>query len=82
MRALVIGYGSIGSRHAKVLMSLGCEVSIVSKRAINIERCYSNINDAIKEERPEYVVIANKTNEHINFHCQMLIIVMFLLPII
>jgi predicted dehydrogenase len=65
MRALVIGYGSIGSRHAKVLMSLGCEVSIVSKRAINIERCYSNTDDAINKEKPEYVVIANKTNEHI-----------------
>ena len=66
MRVLIIGYGSIGSRHAKVLISLGCEVSIVSKRAINIERCYSNINDAVTKERPEYVVIANKTNEHIS----------------
>lgn len=65
MRALVIGYGSIGIRHTEVLKSLGCIVSIVSKRKQSVERCFSNISDAINKEKPEYIVIANKTNEHI-----------------
>jgi predicted dehydrogenase len=65
MRALVIGYGSIGMRHTEVLKSLGCIVSIVTKRKQSIERCFSNISDAINKEKPEYIVIANKTNEHI-----------------
>ena len=66
MHALVIGYGSIGMRHTEVLKSLGCIVSIVSNRKLNIERCFSNISDAINKEKPEYIVVANKTNEHIN----------------
>ena len=65
MRTLVIGYGSIGIRHTEVLKSLGCIVSIVSKRKLNIERCFSNIRDAINKGKPEYIVVANKTNEHI-----------------
>jgi predicted dehydrogenase len=66
MRTLVIGYGSIGTRHTKILSSLGCRVSIVSKRKLNRERCYKNIKEAIDKERPEYIVIANKTSEHIS----------------
>ena len=65
MRALVIGYGSIGKRHTEVLKSLGCIVSIVSKRKQSVGRCFSNISDAINKGKPEYIVVANKTNEHI-----------------
>jgi predicted dehydrogenase len=66
MKTLVIGYGSIGMRHTEVLSNLGCTVSIVSKRKLNIERCYLNIKEAIDEEEPEYIVIATKTHEHIS----------------
>ena len=63
MRTLVVGYGSIGMRHTEVLSNLGCTVSIVSKRKLNIERCYLNIKEAFDEEEPEYIIIATKTNE-------------------
>ena len=66
MQTLVIGFGSIGIRHLEVLRSLGCEVSIVSKRRLGFDRCYLNIKDAINIEKPEYIVIANKTSEHIS----------------
>jgi len=66
MRALVVGYGSIGMRHTEVLSNLGCTVSIVSKRKLNIERCFLNIKEAIDEENPEYIIIATKTNDHIS----------------
>ena len=65
MQVLVIGYGSIGLRHSKVLQKLGCEVSIVSARKNAAQRIYSDINEAINTENPKYIVIANKTSEHI-----------------
>lgn len=33
MRALIIGYGSIGKRHARVLAEEGCEVALVTAQA-------------------------------------------------
>ena len=64
MKTLIIGYGSIGSRHVKVLKKLGCEVRVVSRREIDFEPRYTNMKSAIDEWQPDYVVIANKTNEH------------------
>jgi predicted dehydrogenase len=64
MRVLVIGYGSIGSRHIRVLINLGCKVSVLSKRVVEFEPCYDNLKIALKEEQPDYVVITNKTVEH------------------
>jgi len=61
---LIIGYGSIGKRHADILTDLGCRVSILSKREINVKRSFFQISDAIKEENPDYIVIANNTVEH------------------
>jgi len=64
MKALIIGYGSIGSRHARVLEKLGCKVGVVSRREIDFEPHYRNLKFAIDEWNPDYVVIANKTKEH------------------
>tara|TARA_Y100000031_G_scaffold104310_1_gene114731 strand:- start:2521 stop:3438 length:918 start_codon:yes stop_codon:yes gene_type:complete len=64
MRVLVIGYGSMGSRHTRVLTNLGCKVSVLSKRVVEFEPCYDNLKIALKEEQPDYVVITNKTVEH------------------
>lgn len=64
MKALIIGYGSIGSRHARVLKDLGCRVGVVSRREIDFEPHYTNLQSAIQVWQPDYVVIANKTNEH------------------
>ena len=64
MRVLVIGYGSIGSRHTRVLINLGCKVSVLSKRVVEFEPCYDNLKIVLKEEQPDYVVITNKTVEH------------------
>ena len=56
MKAVVVGHGSIGARHARVLAELGCEVAIVSRRG------EVKLEDAI--EGAEYVVIANETAAH------------------
>lgn len=64
MKALIIGFGSIGRRHARMLQQLGCQVSIVSRRNIEYPETYSNVSEAIKSEQPQYVVVCNETSEH------------------
>jgi predicted dehydrogenase len=64
VKALVIGYGSIGERHARILLELGCEVAVMSRREINFKPAYSKLSEALKNYKPQYVVIANRTSEH------------------
>jgi predicted dehydrogenase len=64
VKALVIGYGSIGARHASLLGELGCRTAVVSARDINHPLTYSDLSKALAEEKPAYVVIANTTNQH------------------
>lgn len=64
MRALVVGYGSIGGRHARVLAELGHEVAVVSRRPLDVPRRYPTLAEALTAETPEYVVIATATAEH------------------
>ena len=64
LKALVIGYGSIGRRHARVLTELGCRVAVMSRRSIVFEPSYSKLSEALSVWQPGYVVIANRTSEH------------------
>jgi len=61
---VVVGYGSIGQRHANILDNMGCNVSIVSRRELSFPKQYSTIQDALEQEHPIYVVIANETSAH------------------
>ena len=62
--ALVVGYGSIGARHARLLAELGCRTVVVSGRNIDFPFIYPNLEVALATEQSEYVVIANATNKH------------------
>lgn len=62
--ALVIGYGSIGQRHVRLLPELGCQVAVVSRRSIDFAPCFSDLPQALNDFRPEYVVVADRTSEH------------------
>lgn len=64
LRAVVVGYGSIGARHARILAQLGLQVSVVSRRQVEVARRYASISEAVSIERPDYVVIASRTAEH------------------
>ncbi|MCJ8007610.1 Gfo/Idh/MocA family protein [Lederbergia wuyishanensis] len=61
---VVIGYGSIGQRHARILSELGHHVAVVSKRNIKHPHLYHNIDKALQKENPDYIVIANETHKH------------------
>lgn len=64
MKALVVGYGSIGTRHARLLASLGCDVAIVSRRQCVDYVTYASISDAFQGFSPDYVVLARETQCH------------------
>ena len=64
MRALVIGYGSIGARHARILGELGNEVRVVTRRPQENLKYYITIVEAVADFNPEYVIIASRTSEH------------------
>ena len=64
LKALVIGYGSIGRRHARVLVELGCCVAVVSRRSVAFDPSYSELSEALSAWQPDYVVVANRTSQH------------------
>jgi len=66
MKVLVVGYGSIGARHARLLTELGCHTAVVSKRKLDFPVTFNDLAVALETESPEYVVIANETNRHQN----------------
>jgi predicted dehydrogenase len=63
-RCLVIGYGSIGARHARILEELGCNVAVVSRRTLDTITSYTDVAEAVLRQDPDYVVIANETALH------------------
>ena len=64
MKTLVIGYGSIGQRHARLLVELGCQVAVMSRRSIEFSPSYADLSEALACWQPDYVVVANRTSEH------------------
>jgi predicted dehydrogenase len=64
-RGLVIGYGSIGERHARVLERLGITVSIASRRNECGGRPVFSSFDAAQDSGPfDYIMVANETARH------------------
>lgn len=66
-RALVIGYGSIGARHARILGQLGMSVAVSSRHARSIPGMvvFADISEALRSFAPDYVVVANETSQHL-----------------
>jgi len=64
MKTLVVGYGSIGRRHSRVLTELGCSVSVVSQHDRSGAAAHTRIEDALAAVDPRYVVICNSTDRH------------------
>ena len=65
MKALVIGYGSIGARHARILSQrLGCDTAVLSGRDVDFPLVHHCLDEALVQHAPDYVVIANQTGLH------------------
>ena len=68
MKVLLIGYGSIGKRHYKILQEIK-KISILKVYTKQKIKSLDSINNKkeILEFKPNYVVIANETHLHFNF---------------
>ena len=64
MNCLIVGYGSIGVRHANILKEMGHSVHIVTKRDIKGFSCYRSIKEALQNKSFDYVIISNETYKH------------------
>lgn len=64
MKALIVGYGSIGRRHARLLAPMVDELVLVTSQKVEGYRCYPWLADALREYTPDYVVISNITSAH------------------
>jgi predicted dehydrogenase len=60
---LIVGYGSIGARHARVAAALGLDVAFVTQRDDAPGRVFRGVHEAAGLE-PDLVVIANETSRH------------------
>jgi predicted dehydrogenase len=60
--AVVVGLGSIGTRHARILAELGLAVSTVSRRDGGDHR---SLEEALSHGQLDYVVIATETAQHV-----------------
>jgi len=63
-RALIVGQGSIGRRHAGWLAALGLDVAAVSARGAAGGARFADLAAGLSGHRPDHVVIANETGAH------------------
>jgi len=64
VKALIVGYGSIGMRHAGILLDMGVDVSVFSRRNIDYKKSYNSLSSALNEDKFDYIIVCSKTNEH------------------
>lgn len=66
MNCLVIGYGSAGKRHTRVLDNLKFvrDVHVVSNQKVPTHRVYKSIAKALQENVYDYFVVASATARH------------------
>lgn len=64
MNYLIIGYGSIGKRHADILKQLGCNVCLLTKQKIDQFKCFTHLEEALDQNVFDYIIVANPTYLH------------------
>lgn len=66
MKILIIGYGSIGRRHFKVLLKKFkiTFMDLVTKQNIINQKCYKTLAEVENIKKYDYFVISSETNKH------------------
>ena len=64
MHALIIGYGSIGARHAHLLDSMGHKVICVTRNTDCPYPVFASIDAALAENTPWLAIVSSTTVEH------------------
>lgn len=63
--ALIVGFGSIGARHAQILAELGLQVVAVTRNPACAFPAFEKIEQALAQRAPDLVVICNETAQHL-----------------
>lgn len=66
MQALIIGYGSIGARHAGLLEAMGYSLECVTGNPDCPYQSPVTIAEALKESAPDIAIICNATANHLS----------------
>ncbi len=64
MNTLIIGYGSIGARHAKLIQDLGHDISCATSNPSCPFRRFNSIAQALSDWLPELVIVSTPTAVH------------------
>ncbi len=66
MNVVIVGYGSIGRRHANIISKnfKFCNIQICTKQKISKFKSFKNLNQ-IKALKPDYIIIASETSKHL-----------------
>lgn len=64
MQILIIGNGSIGQRHARLLAEAGHEIAVLSSRTVESHRGYTSLEVALADFLPDIVIVASITSRH------------------
>lgn len=62
--ALVVGYGSIGKRHYRLLQEICADVWLVSKHASTAPKAFSDLTQALRTINPDLIILASETWQH------------------
>lgn len=63
-KVLIIGCGSIGTRHGEILKAMGNDVAYVTSRSDTNNKIFKSLDLGLKNHNPEYIIISNRTSEH------------------
>lgn len=64
-KALVVGFGSIGQRHASLLSEAGFKVELVTSQQVPMLACHRSAALALAEATFEIIVVANPASMHL-----------------
>lgn len=64
-RVLVVGFGSIGARHARLIAARGLEAAVVSRRVVEWPLRFVSIAEACAGWTPQFAVVATETAAHL-----------------
>jgi predicted dehydrogenase len=70
-RVLIVGFGSIGERHARLLSELKCDVAVVSMREVSFSKRFNTLQQGLLVHQPTLVVVANATASHYSTLCEL-----------
>jgi predicted dehydrogenase len=64
-KVLIIGFGSIGKKHAGLFQTLNAQVALVTSQVNTGIESFATLVDAIKNFKPEIVLVTNETEKHL-----------------